>query len=79
MHSKVVNAYPKNTKDGKVLLLIWQDPNKVGFCSTIHDGTEWTVQNRKRLKALLTLALITKQPFAMFDLLNECKDLYVYT
>jgi hypothetical protein len=27
------------------LVSIWQDSNKVGFCTTIHDGTEWPVRN----------------------------------
>ena len=58
---------------------MWQDSNKVGFCSTIHDSTEWVVRNHKRPKGSSTSALITKQPFAIFTASYECKDIYVHT
>jgi hypothetical protein len=61
------------------LVSIWQDSNKVGFCTTIHDGTEWLVQNQKRPKGTLTLAAITKQPFYMFSPPSGCKELYEHT
>jgi len=79
LHSKVVNAYPDNLQDGKVLMSIWQDSNKVGFCSTIHDGTEWIVRKRKKPKSSSTLATITKQPFATFNLSSQCKESYEHT
>jgi hypothetical protein len=79
LHSKVVNAYPDNLQDGKVLMSIWQDSNKVGFCSTIHDGTEWIVRKRKKPKNSSTSATITKQPFAKFNPSNQCKELYKHT
>jgi hypothetical protein len=61
LHSKVVDAFLQleNSANGKVLISIWQDSNKVGFCSTIHDGTEWVVRNRKRPKGSSTSASIT--------------------
>ena len=72
-----MNAYPDNPQDGKVLLSIWQDSNKVGFCSTIHDGTEWIIRMRKKPKGSSTLAAITKQPFAKFN--QSSKELYEHT
>ena len=61
------------------LVSIWQDSNKVGFCSTIHDGTEWVVRNRKRPKGTSTSAIITKQPFYMFTPPIGCKEPYEHT
>jgi hypothetical protein len=61
------------------LVSVWQDSNKVGFCTTIHDGTEWVVQSRKRPKGTSTLAAITKQPFYMFSPPSGCKDPYEHT
>ena len=61
------------------LVSIWQDSNKVGFCTTIHNRTEWLVQNRKRPKGTSTLAAITKQPFYMFSLPPRCKEPYEHT
>jgi hypothetical protein len=61
------------------LVSIWQDSNKVGFCTTIHDGTEWVVRNRKCLKGTSTSAAITRQPFYMFSLPSGCKELYENT
>jgi hypothetical protein len=61
------------------LVSIWQDSNKVGFCTTIHDGTEWLVRNRKRPKGTSTSAAITKQPFCMFSPPSGCKELYEHT
>ena len=61
------------------LVSVWQDSNKVGFCSTIHNGTEWVVRNRKRPKGTSTSAAITKQPFAMFTPPVGCKELYEHT
>jgi len=62
-----------------ILVSVWQDSNKVGFCTTIHDGTEWVVQSRKRPKGTSTLAAITKQPFYMFSPPSGCKDPYEHT
>jgi hypothetical protein len=61
------------------LVSIWQDSNKVGFCTTIHDGIEWAVRNRKRPKVTSTLAAITKQPFYMFSPPPKCKEPYEHT
>ena len=58
---------------------MWQDSNKVGFCTTIHNGTEWVVRNRKCPKETSTSAIITKQPFSMFILLTGCKEPYECT
>jgi hypothetical protein len=61
------------------LVSVWQDSNKVGFCTTIHNGTEWVVRSRKRLKGTSTSAAITKQPFYMFSPPFRCKELYEHT
>jgi hypothetical protein len=61
------------------LVSVWQDSNKVGFCTTIHNGTEWVVRNRKRPKGISTSAAITKQPFYMFTLPIGCKEPYEHT
>jgi hypothetical protein len=61
------------------LVSIWQDSNKVGYCSTIHDKTEWLIQNQKRPKGTSTLVTITKQPFYIFSLPPRCKELYEHT
>ena len=61
------------------LVSIWQDSNKVGFCTTIHNGTEWPVRNRKRPKVTSTSAAITKQPFYIFSPPPKCKELYEHT
>jgi Transposase IS4 len=58
---------------------MWQDSNKVGFCTTIHNGTEWVVRNRKRPKGTSTSAAITKQPFYMFSPPSGCKEPYEHT
>jgi hypothetical protein len=58
---------------------MWQDSNKVGFCTTIYNRTEWVVQNRKRPKGTSTSAAITKQPFYMFSLSLGCKEPYEHT
>jgi hypothetical protein len=62
-----------------ILVSLWQDSNKVGFCTTIYNNTEWVVQNRKRPKSTSTSALITKKPFLMFEPLFGCKDPYKNT
>jgi hypothetical protein len=62
-----------------VLVSLWQDSNKVGLCSTIHNSTEWVIQNRKRIKGTSTSALITKKPFLMFNPLIGCKEPYEHT
>src|SRR5271165_1768087 len=60
LHSKVVPT---------TLVSVWQDSNKVGFCTTIHDGSEWLIRSRKRPKGTSTSAAITKQPFCAFSTL----------
>ena len=66
-------------KDRFVLVSLWQDSNKVGLCSTIHDSTEWANRNRKRPKGTSTLASITKKPFLMFNPPIGCKEPYEHT
>jgi hypothetical protein len=61
------------------LVSMWQDSNKVGFCTTIHNGTEWVVRNRKRPKGTSTSAAITKQAFYMFSPPLGCKEPYEHT
>jgi hypothetical protein len=70
LHSKVVPT---------TLVSMWQDSNKVGFCTTIHNGIEWVVQNRKRPKGKSTSTAITKQPFYMFSPPIGCKEPYKHT
>ena len=79
LHSRIAEAYQDIQGNGKVLCSIWQDSNKVGFLSTIHDGTEWVVRNCKKPKATSTQAAITKKPFAMFDPPTGCKDAYEHS
>ncbi len=81
LHSKIVNVYPENLRNGKVLVSVWQDSNKVGFCSTIHDGTEWIIKARKCPRGSSTSASITRQPFLKFplDLFPGCKQLHEFT
>jgi hypothetical protein len=85
LHSMVVLAFLENEpqvpilKDKNILVSIWQDSNKVGFCTTIHDGTEWVVKNRKRPKGTSTSTTITKQPFHMFSPPVGCKEPYEHT
>jgi hypothetical protein len=70
LRSKIVPTTPTLVgQEPTTLVSIWQDSNKVGFCTTIHDGTEWVVQCRKRPKGTSTLATITKQPFCTFSTL----------
>jgi hypothetical protein len=80
LRTAIVTAFdsPQETisKDKKVSVSIWQDSNKVGFCTTIHDSTEWIVRNRKRPKVTSTSAAITKQPFYMFNPPAGCKEPY---
>jgi hypothetical protein len=66
-------------KDRNILVSIWQDSNKVGFCTTVHNGTEWAMRNRKRPKVTSTFAAITKQPFYMFNPPIGCKEPYEHT
>jgi hypothetical protein len=81
----IVDAFPNQElqapipSNRNVLVSVWQDSNKVGYCTTVHDGTEWPIKNRKRLKGTSTSASITKQPFYMFSLPIRCKELYVHT
>ena len=65
--------------DRTVLVSLQQDSNKVGFCTTIHDGTGWIVRPRKRTKGTSTSAAITKEPFKMFNPPIRCKDPYEHT
>jgi hypothetical protein len=85
LHSIVIDAFPNNKlqaiapKDRNILVSIWQDSNKVGYCTTIYDRTEWLVRNRKRPKGTSTSATITQQPFYMFSPPVGCKELYEHT
>jgi hypothetical protein len=78
LRATVVAAFP-NELHAPTLVSVWQDSNKVGYCTTIHDGTEWVVRNRKRPKGTSTSAAITKQPFCMFSPPSGCKELYEHT
>ena len=44
LRSAIVAAFPKPQeaifKNESILVSLWQDSNKVGFCSTIHDNTK---------------------------------------
>jgi hypothetical protein len=83
LRSEIVVAFPElqdSIAAGEtVLVSIWQDSNKVGFCTTIHNGTEWVVRIRKRPKGTSTSAAITKQPFYMFSIPAGCKEPYEHT
>jgi hypothetical protein len=79
LRSAVVIAFPDKLHAPTTLVSMWQDSNKVGFCTTIHNRTEWVVQKRKRLKGTLTSAAITKQPFYMFSPPSRCKEPYENT
>jgi len=83
LHSMVVNAFPSVQdlilRDKNILVSVWQDSNKVGFCTTVHDGIEWVVKNRKRPKRTSTSSAITKQPFYMFTSPVGYKELYEHT
>jgi hypothetical protein len=78
LRSTIVAAF-SNEPQAPILVSVWQDSNKVGFCTTIHNGTEWVVRNRKRLKGTSTSAAITKQPFYMFSPPLGCKEPYEHT
>jgi hypothetical protein len=78
LRSREVSAFPKESH-APILVSIWQDSNKVGFCTTIHNGTEWPVRNWKRPKGTSTSAAITKQPFYMFSPPIGCKEPYEHT
>jgi hypothetical protein len=85
LRSVIVDAFPNQElqapilSDRNILVSIWQDSNKVGYCTTVHDGTEWPVRNRKRPKLTSTSAAITKQPFYMFSPPAKCKEPYEHT
>ena len=55
----------KTTKPG-VLVALWQDNAVVKLATTIHQGTEWVVQERKKPKDTSSLAAIVKVPFKAF-------------
>jgi hypothetical protein len=78
LRATVVAAFP-NELHAPTLVSVWQDSNKVGYCTTIHDGTEWVVRNRKRPKGTSTSATITKQPFYMFSPPSGCREPYEHT
>jgi hypothetical protein len=83
LHLAIVATFPKLQeaifKNESILVSLWQDSNKVGFCSTIHDSTEWVIRNRKCPKGTSTSASITKEPFSMFKPLLGCKEPYKHT
>jgi hypothetical protein len=54
-----------DTGDG-VLISLWQDSAVVKFATTIHQGTEWVVQERKKPRDSSSSAAITKAPFEAF-------------
>jgi hypothetical protein len=76
LHSKIVPTINTLLVDLEptTLVSVWQDSNKVGLCTTIHNGTEWINRMRKKPKNTSTSASITKQPFRTFStLLDESK------
>jgi hypothetical protein len=85
LRSVIVNAFPNQElqapilNDRNILVSVWQDSNKVGYCTTVHDGTEWPIMNRKRPKGTSTSSTITKQPFYMFSPPIGCKEPYEHT
>ena len=58
---------------------IWQDSNKVGFLSTVHDVLEWIIWLCQLPRGSSTYFAITKQPFIIFDLPKGCKNIYEWT
>jgi Transposase IS4 len=78
LRSIVVPTFPDQLQ-APILVSIRQDSNKVGFCTSIHNGTEWVVRNRKRPKGTSTSAIITKQLFYMFNPPIGCKEPYEHT
>jgi hypothetical protein len=85
LRSVIADAFPNQELQAPILsnrnalVSIWQDSNKVGYCTTVHDGTEWPVKNRTRPKCTSTSATITKQPFYMFNPPPRCKEQYDHT
>jgi hypothetical protein len=85
LHSVIVDAFPNQELQApildnrNVLVSVWQDSNIVGYCTTVHDRTEWPVKNRKHPKGTSTSASITKQPFYMFSPPTGSKEVYEHT
>ena len=79
LHSTIVVAYTNIQDNRKVLCSVWQDSNKVGFLSTVHDRTEWIVRNHRKPKTTSTQAAITKKPFAIFTPPLGCKDAFEHS
>jgi hypothetical protein len=79
LYSKIVEEYADMQDNGRVLCLVWQDSNKVGFLSTVHDGTEWITRNRKKTKTTSTQAAVRKEPFATFTPPPGSKDLFEHS
>ena len=85
LRSVVVDAFPNqelqalNPSNRNVLVSVQQDSNKVRYCTTVHNGTEWLVKKQKRTKGTSTSAIITKQPFYIFNPPIRCKELYKHT
>lgn len=61
-----------NTSDG-VLISLWQDSAVVKFATTIHQGTEWVVRQRKKPRDSSSSAVITKAPFEAFPAIGAPK------
>lgn len=65
------------SKDGKisdgVLISLWQDNAVVKFATTIHQGTEWVVQERKKPWDSSSSASIVKAPFEVFHMHGTSK------
>jgi hypothetical protein len=56
-----------------VLISLWQDSAVVKFATTIHQGTEWVVRERKKLRDSSLLAAITKAHFEVFPIIGAPK------
>jgi hypothetical protein len=79
LRTAIIKAFLDELESSAILISLWQDSNKVGFCTTIHNGTEWVIRNRKRPKGTSTSAIITKQPFIMFNPPIGCKEPYEHS
>ena len=61
-HKHVKDNIPSNG----VLISLWQDNAIVRLATTIHQGTEWVIQERKKPSGSATKDLIVRAPFEAF-------------
>jgi len=62
-----------NDTGSGVLISLWQDSGVVKLATTIHQGTEWVVQERKKPRDSSSSAAITKAPFEVFPTIRALK------